>query len=109
MRGPKHPVKLGNRLANSSRSQAPNRVGSLSVQQMSGGGTLDGRGRLWAVVIGVSNYKKLAPKERLEFAHRDAKAVDAYEKGLKLPADINPQQREDFMKRLDRCRKKDKK
>jgi tetratricopeptide (TPR) repeat protein/uncharacterized caspase-like protein len=33
---------------------------------------LDGRGKLWAVVIGVSRYKNLAAKSQLEFAHRDA-------------------------------------
>lgn len=39
---------------------------------------LDGRGKLWAVVIGVSRYKNLAPKSQLEFAHRDAEDFAAF-------------------------------
>jgi tetratricopeptide (TPR) repeat protein len=44
----------------------------LDVKELKSGTALDGRGKLWAVVIGVSNYKNLAPKDQLEFAHRDA-------------------------------------
>ena len=36
------------------------------------GSALDGRGKLWAVVIGVSKYRNLAPQQQLAFAHRDA-------------------------------------
>ena len=50
----------------------------LQVREMRSGGALDGRGRLWAVVIGVSKYKNLAPKEQLEFAHRDAEDFAAF-------------------------------
>jgi tetratricopeptide (TPR) repeat protein/uncharacterized caspase-like protein len=50
----------------------------LQVKEMSSGGALDGRGKLWAVVIGVSSYKNLAPKEQLEFAHRDAEEFAAF-------------------------------
>ncbi|HEX5085013.1 MAG TPA: caspase family protein, partial [Blastocatellia bacterium] len=39
---------------------------------------LDGRGKLWAVVIGVSRYKNLAQKSQLEFAHRDAEDFAAF-------------------------------
>src|SRR5262245_54255879 len=41
----------------------------MQVKEIRSGGALDGRGKLWAVVIGVSNYKNLASKEQLEFAH----------------------------------------
>ncbi len=48
-----------------------------------GGGTaLDGKGKLWAVVIGVSNYKNLGPEQQLKFAHRDAQAFAEF---LKSP------------------------
>ncbi|HEY6404128.1 MAG TPA: caspase family protein, partial [Blastocatellia bacterium] len=43
-----------------------------------GAAALDGRGKLWAVVIGVSQYKNLAPKSQLEFAHRDAEDLAAF-------------------------------
>src|SRR5499426_837539 len=46
----------------------------LLVKEMRSGAALDGRGKLWAVVIGVSRYKNLDPKSQLEFAHRDAEA-----------------------------------
>jgi uncharacterized caspase-like protein/tetratricopeptide (TPR) repeat protein len=40
-----------------------------------GGGTsLDGKGKLWAVVIGESSYKNLAPEQQLKYAHRDAQS-----------------------------------
>src|SRR5262249_50064475 len=56
--------------------QPPDR--GLQVKEIRSGGALDGRGRLWAVVIGVSSYKNLAPKEQPEFAHRDAEAFAAF-------------------------------
>ncbi|HWC76818.1 MAG TPA: caspase family protein, partial [Blastocatellia bacterium] len=43
---------------------------------------LDGKGSLWAVVIGVSSYKNLRPDEQLRFAHRDAEDFAAF---LKSP------------------------
>src|SRR5215813_12561305 len=55
---------------------APNR--SLQVKEIRSGGALDGRGRLWAVVIGVSTYKNLKPDDQLEFAHRDAQDFAAF-------------------------------
>src|SRR5262249_17328873 len=42
----------------------------MQVKELRSGGALDGRGKLWAVVIGVSNYKNLESKNQLEFAHR---------------------------------------
>ncbi len=42
------------------------------------GTTLDGRGKLWAVVIGVSSYKNLSPEQQLRFAHRDAQEFAAF-------------------------------
>src|SRR5262245_13076379 len=50
----------------------------LLVKEMRSGAALDGRGKLWAVVIGVSRYKNLAPKAQLEFAHRDAESFAAF-------------------------------
>ena len=50
----------------------------LKVQQIRSGVSLDGRGKLWAVVIGVSNYKNLAADAQLKFPHRDAEAFAAF-------------------------------
>ena len=50
----------------------------LQVKELRSGGALDGRGKLWAVVIGVSNYKNLTAKDQLEFAHRDASEFAAF-------------------------------
>src|SRR5262245_37178279 len=50
----------------------------ILVKGMSRGAALDGRGKLWAVVIGVSSYKNLAPKTQLQFAHRDAEDFAAF-------------------------------
>lgn len=47
-----------------------------------GGQSLDGKGKLWAVVVGVSNYKYLSPEQQLKFAHRDAQAFAEF---LKSP------------------------
>ncbi|HKP10594.1 MAG TPA: caspase family protein, partial [Blastocatellia bacterium] len=55
--------------------QAPR---GLSVQQIRSGVSLDGRGKLWAVVVGVSNYKNLSADAQLKFAHRDAEAFAAF-------------------------------
>src|SRR4051812_39352286 len=44
----------------------------LNVQQIRSGMSLDGRGKLWAVVIGVSSYKNLPAEAQLKFPHRDA-------------------------------------
>jgi tetratricopeptide (TPR) repeat protein/uncharacterized caspase-like protein len=53
-------------------ASAPPKSRQLDVKELRSGGALDGRGKLWAVAIGVSNYKNLTPKDQLEFAHRDA-------------------------------------
>src|SRR5262245_44314992 len=50
----------------------------MLVKEMSSGAALDGRGKLWAVVIGVSSYKNLEPKAQLEFAHCDAEAFATF-------------------------------
>jgi tetratricopeptide (TPR) repeat protein len=60
------------------RPKAQTQVREVVVKDMSGGASLDGRGKLWAVVIGVSRYKNLAPKSQLEFAHRDAEDFAAF-------------------------------
>ena len=50
----------------------------LQVKEIRSGSALDGRGKLWAVVIGVSTYRNLSEKEQLEFAHRDAEDFAAF-------------------------------
>jgi tetratricopeptide (TPR) repeat protein/uncharacterized caspase-like protein len=66
-----HPPSNPNVTATTAAS-APTKSRQLDVKELRSGGALDGRGKLWAVVIGVSNYKNLPPKDQLEFAHRDA-------------------------------------
>ena len=51
---------------------------SISLSEIKSGVAPDGRGKLWAVVIGVSNYKNLRPEEQLRFAHRDAEDLAAF-------------------------------
>jgi tetratricopeptide (TPR) repeat protein len=50
----------------------------LAVKQVNSGVAPDGRGRLWAVVIGVSSYKNLSPESQLHYAHRDAEDIAAF-------------------------------
>ena len=50
----------------------------LTVAQLKSGVAPDGRGKLWAVVVGVSSYKNLQPNEQLRFAHRDAEQLAAF-------------------------------
>jgi len=50
----------------------------ISISEINSGVAPDGRGKLWAVVIGVSNYKNLRAEEQLRFAHRDAEALAAF-------------------------------
>jgi tetratricopeptide (TPR) repeat protein/uncharacterized caspase-like protein len=59
-------------VAQSGGAKGPGGKRDLDVKELKSGTALDGRGKLWAVVIGVSNYKNLGPKDQLEFAHRDA-------------------------------------
>ncbi|HJQ68339.1 MAG TPA: tetratricopeptide repeat protein [Blastocatellia bacterium] len=56
---------------------------SISLSEVKSGVAPDGRGKLWAVVIGVSSYKNLRPEEQLRFAHRDAEDFAAF---LRSPA-----------------------
>ncbi len=51
---------------------------SIALSEIKSGLAPDGRGKLWAVVIGVSNYKNLRPEEQLRFAHRDAEDFAAF-------------------------------
>jgi tetratricopeptide (TPR) repeat protein len=51
---------------------------SHESEELGSGIALDGRGKLWAVLIGVSNYKNLAPEHQLQFAHRDAEDFAAF-------------------------------
>lgn len=60
------------------RPPAPVEGRDLQVKEMRSGGALDGRGKLWAVVVGVSSYKNLSPKDQLEYAHRDAEDFAAF-------------------------------
>lgn len=50
----------------------------ISLSEINSGVSHDGKGRLWAVVIGVSNYQNLRPEEQLRFAHRDAQELAAF-------------------------------
>jgi uncharacterized caspase-like protein/tetratricopeptide (TPR) repeat protein len=50
----------------------------ISLVEFKSGVAPDGRGKLWAVVIGVSNYKNLEPDSQLRFAHRDAEELAAF-------------------------------
>src|SRR5262245_28205410 len=44
----------------------------VSVRQISSGLAPDGKGQLWAVIVGISSYKNIPPEGQLRFAHRDA-------------------------------------
>jgi uncharacterized caspase-like protein/tetratricopeptide (TPR) repeat protein len=50
----------------------------LVVSQIKSGTAPDGKGKLWAVLVGVSNYKNLRDEEQLRFAHRDAESLAAF-------------------------------
>lgn len=43
----------------------------LTVAKLENGAALDGRGKQWSVVIGISKYKHAASSAQLCFAHRD--------------------------------------
>jgi uncharacterized caspase-like protein/tetratricopeptide (TPR) repeat protein len=60
------------------KASTPEDARGLSVQQIRSGVSLDGRGKLWAVVIGVSNYKNLPAEGQLKFPHRDAEEFAAF-------------------------------
>ncbi len=57
--------------------KTPKQERALTVVQSSGG-TLDGKGKLWAVVIGVSSYRNLSKDQQLQYAHRDAQDFAAF-------------------------------
>jgi tetratricopeptide (TPR) repeat protein/uncharacterized caspase-like protein len=57
---------------------SPQNARGLSVPQIRSGVSLDGRGKLWAVVVGVSSYKNLPAEAQLKFPHRDAEAFAAF-------------------------------
>ena len=65
------------------REVSPPAARSISLTEVKSGVAPDGRGKLWAVVIGVSSYKNLRPEEQLRFAHRDAEDFAAF---LRSPA-----------------------
>ncbi|MEK6301672.1 MAG: tetratricopeptide repeat protein [Acidobacteriota bacterium] len=50
----------------------------LVVRQQPAGVAPDGRGKLWAVVVGISSYKNIPPEGQLRFAHRDAEDFAAF-------------------------------
>lgn len=50
----------------------------LAVEKVQSGASLDGHGRLWAVIIGISQYKNLPQKSQLRFANRDAEELAAF-------------------------------
>ena len=51
---------------------------ALSVRRVGDGTAPDGRGKLWAVVVGISSYKNIPPEGQLRFAHRDAEQLAAF-------------------------------
>lgn len=57
--------------------KSPKQERALTVVQASGE-TLDGKGKLWAVVIGVSSYRNLTKDQQLQYAHRDAQDFAAF-------------------------------
>ena len=63
--------------ANVLAQKAPKQERALTVVQTSGE-TLDGKGKLWAVVIGVSSYRNLNKEQQLQYAHRDAQDFAAF-------------------------------
>jgi tetratricopeptide (TPR) repeat protein len=50
----------------------------LNVRQVASGVAPDGKGQLWAVIVGISSYKNLPPEGQLRFAHRDAEELGAF-------------------------------
>lgn len=73
-------AQKGKRPAPSDPARTPDQPASrsISLSEVNSGVAPDGRGKLWAVVIGVSNYKNLRPEEQLRFAHRDAEEMAAF-------------------------------
>lgn len=61
--------------ASAGQSQDPR---TLIVRQPQAGIAPDGRGKLWAVVVGISSYKNVPPEGQLRFAHRDAEDFAAF-------------------------------
>src|SRR5262249_46480614 len=51
---------------------------AISLNEINSGVAPDGKGKLWAVVIGISNYQNLRPEEQLRFAHRDAEELAGF-------------------------------
>src|SRR5215510_8868221 len=45
------------------------------MQTTGHGSTSGSGGKVWAVVIGVSSYRNLAPDSQLRYAHRDANDI----------------------------------
>ncbi len=60
------------------RAQSQPDARSIGLSEVNSGVAPDGQGKLWAVVIGVSNYKNLRAEEQLRFAHRDAEEMAAF-------------------------------
>lgn len=50
----------------------------LNVRQVASGVAPDGKGQLWAVIIGISSYKNVPPEGQLRFAHRDAEDLAGF-------------------------------
>jgi len=50
----------------------------LTVKQVGTGLAPDGKGQLWAVIVGISSYKNVPPEGQLRFAHRDAEELAAF-------------------------------
>jgi tetratricopeptide (TPR) repeat protein len=57
--------------------KSPKQERALTVVHSSGA-SLDGKGKLWAVVVGVSSYRNLNKDQQLQYAHRDAQDFAAF-------------------------------
>jgi tetratricopeptide (TPR) repeat protein len=57
---------------------AQERPRRIRIAEANSGKALDKRGKLWAVVIGISSYKNVAADAQLKYAHRDAEAFGAF-------------------------------
>ena len=59
-------------------AQPPNRDLKIEKIEKPGSSNLERRGKLWAVVIGISRYENVPPQAQLRFADRDAQEFAAF-------------------------------
>ena len=74
-------VSLAQVFAFQSKTQPPasaQAARALNVRQVASGVAPDGKGQLWAVIVGISSYKNVPPEGQLRFAHRDAEELAGF-------------------------------